>query len=69
MDATCFNDIVGGGNIRAPDMDRKEIRVNWDHFNGYISNFAFGIPGFRQFSGDFGSFHVSGNSETWKPGN
>ena len=34
-----------------------------------ISNFAFQIPSFRQFSIDFDSFPISGNLETWKPGN
>ena len=34
-----------------------------------ISNFAFRIPSFCQFPGDFDSFQDSRNPETWKPGN
>jgi hypothetical protein len=38
-------------------------------YAGYISNFAFWIPGFDQFSRDFASFLDSGISATRKPGN
>ena len=49
-----------------PDLDIVPKLVQNRH---NISNFAFGIPGFDQFSRDFASFQDSGILATRKPRN